>query len=136
MNWEILDKIVRFKGRAAHIDIIIERKDETSPFIYAIVDEAKDKAVVLHALCDSMEEAKVMAIGSLQAYEALSKNAEETAMFVIEDQVLHVAIRTEYGDKYHPIAASGEIHNQLRDIISTASNLLASISMGKLTDGN
>jgi DNA-binding CsgD family transcriptional regulator len=76
MNWEILEKVVRFKGRLAHTDIIIERKDEQSPFIYAIVDEPRDKAIILHAMCDSIEEAKTMALGSLQAYEAITQKWE------------------------------------------------------------
>ena len=131
MNWEILEKVLRFRGRIAHTDIIIERKDEQSPFIYAIVDEPRDKAIILHAMADSIEEAKIMALGSLQAYEAIVQNSEQSSLFVIEDQVLHVSIRTEYGDRYQPIGASGEIHKQLHDIITTASSMLANLTMGK-----
>lgn len=134
MNWEILEKIVRFKGRIAHTDIIIERKDEQSPFIYAIVDEQRDKAIILHAMCDSIEEAKTMALGSLQAYEAITENSEQTPMFVVEDQVLHVSVRTEYGDRYQPIGASGEIHKQLHDIITTASLMLSNLTLGQISE--
>lgn len=132
MNWEILEKVVRFKGRLAHTDIIIERKDEQSPFIYAIVDEPRDKAIILHAMCDSIEEAKTMALGSLQAYEAITQNSEQTSLFVVEDQVLHVSIRTEYGDRYQPIGASGEIHKQLHDIIANASLMMSNLTTGQM----
>jgi hypothetical protein len=134
MNWEILEKVVRFKGRLAHTDIIIERKDEQSPFIYAIVDEPRDKAIILHAMCDSIEEAKTMALGSLQAYEAITQNSEQTTLFVIEDQVLHVSVRTEYGDKYEPIGLSGDIHKQLHEIVSTASLMLSNLTTGHVID--
>lgn len=124
MNWEILEKIVRFKGKIAHTDIVIQRKDESSPFIYAIVDEPRDKAIVLHAMCDSLEEAKSIAIGSLQAYEAITQNEEQNTLFIIEDHVLMVGIRTEYGDKYEPMALSGDMRHQLAEIITSATKLL------------
>jgi hypothetical protein len=124
MTWEVMEKIVRFKGKIAYADIVIQRKDDSSPFIYAIVDEARDKAMVLHAMCDSIEEAKTMAIGSLQAYEALTHNLEQNNLFVIEDHVLMVGIRTEYGDKYEPIAGSGSIESQITEIINSATRLL------------
>lgn len=125
MSWEYHDKIVRFKGKLAHVDIVIQRRDETSPFIYAVVDEERDKAMVLHAVCDSIEEAKTMAIGSLQAYEAITHNEENSAMFMIEDHVLLVGIRTDYGDRYEPIAGSGSIESQLTEVITNATRLLA-----------
>lgn len=121
--WEVLEKIVRHKGAIAHVDVIIQRRDTESPFIYAVVDEQRDKAMILHAQCDTLEEAKTMAIGSLQAYEAMMNNKTNHPLFAIEDGVIMVAIRTEYGDKYEPIALSGEINTQINEIISHAANL-------------
>jgi len=122
--WEVLEKIVRHKGTIAHVDVIIQRRDSESPFIYAVVDENRDKAMILHAKCDNLEEAKTMAIGSLQAYEALTNNKDNSnTLFAIEDEVIMVAIRTEYGDKYEPIALSGDINLQIQEIISQSANL-------------
>lgn len=121
--WEVLEKVVRFKGAFAHADVIIQRRDLESPFIYAVVDEKRDKAMVLHAKCETLEDAKTMALGSLQAYEAMVNNKVANTLFVIEDEVIMVGIRTEYGDKYEPIALSGDLNNQIQDIISQAANL-------------
>lgn len=122
--WEVLEKVVRFKGQLAHVDVIIQRLDSDSPYIYAVVDEKADKAMILHAKCDSLEEAKTMAIGSLQAYESMTHNQKHNnLLFAIEDEVIMVAIRTEYGDKFEPIALSGELNNQIATIINQASNL-------------
>jgi len=136
MSWEYHDKIVRFTGKIAHVDIVIQRRDETSPFIYAVVDENRDKAMVLHALCDSIEEAKTMAIGSLQAYEAITHNEENNAMFMIEDHVLLVGIRTDYGDRYEPIAGSGSVESQLSEVINNATRLLVKAKEKRESDGN
>ena len=121
--WEVLEKVVRFKGSLAHADVIIQRRDMESPFIYAVVDEKRDKAMVLHAKCDTLEEAKTMALGSLQAYEAIVNNRTANTLFAIEDEVIMVGIRTEYGDKYEPIALSGYLNTQIQEIISQAASL-------------
>lgn len=128
MNWEILEKVVRFKGSFAHTDVVINRNNDTDPFIYAVVDETRDKAIVFHANCESLEEAKLMAAGSLQTYDALQQQLASGKILAVEDGLLLVGIRTEYGDKYEPVASSGSVGNQLHEIISSATDLLASLA--------
>lgn len=129
MSWQVLERIVRFVGKNAHVDIVIQKKDDESPFIYAIVDEKKDKALILHAHCDNLEQAKTMAMGSLLTYEAMHNvQNESNKLLVYEDGVIMVAIRTEFGDKYEPLAASGEIHMQVNNIVNSALDILKSDS--------
>lgn len=128
MNWEILEKVIRYKGNFAHVDVVIHRNGPEEPFIYAVVDENKDKAIVFHAKCDSLEEAKIMAIGSLQAYDAINANVEQNKLLVIEDGLVLVGIRTEHGDRYEPIAGSGTVKFQLSEIIQSATSLFTALS--------
>ncbi len=131
MTWEVMNKVMRLTGKFAVVDIVLERQNENAPYIYAIVDEKRDKAIIQHAVCDSIEEAKTMAIGSLQLYESMVNPQHLNRLFVIEDEVILVNIRTEYGDKYEPIALGGNMIMQITDIVTSASQLYGDVEKGE-----
>lgn len=128
MQWDILEKVVRGHGKIAYADIVLQRPDDVSPFLYAIVDEKKDKAIVMRADCESLDDAKNIAAGSLLMYEAILQNKNSSPLFAIEDEVIMVSIRTEYGDKYEPIALSGPLTAQVQNIIQSATELFDSLN--------
>jgi hypothetical protein len=130
MTWQVLNKVVRLSGAYAFVDIVIEKQNEQDPYVFAIVDEARDKAIIQHAKCDSMEEAKTMAIGALQMYESLINPNNANRLFVIEDGIILVNIRTDHGDRYEPLASGGEMNTQVQSIISDASLLFGDINKG------
>lgn len=131
MTWEVMNKVMRLAGKFAVVDIVLERQNENAPYIYAVVDEKRDKAIIQHAVCDSIEEAKTMAIGSLQLYESMVNPQHLNRLFVIEDEVILVNIRTEYGDKYEPIALGGNMIMQITDIVTSASQLYGDVEKGE-----
>ena len=131
MTWEVMNKVMRLTGKFAVVDIVLERQNENAPYIYAVVDEKRDKAIIQHAVCDSIEEAKTMAIGSLQLYESMVNPQHLNRLFVIEDEVILVNIRTEYGDKYEPIALGGNMIMQITDIVTSASQLYGDVEKGE-----
>jgi hypothetical protein len=128
MQWDVLEKVVRCHGKSAYADIVLQRQDDLSPFLYAIVDEKKDKAIVMKADCQSLDDAKYVAAGSLLMYEAIQQNKNHNPLFAIEDEVIMVSIRTEYGDKYEPIALSGNLTGQVQNIIQSANELFDSLN--------
>lgn len=133
MTWQVLNKVMRLSGIYAYVDIVLERQNDDVPYIFAVVDEKRDKAIIQHAKCDSIEEAKTMAIGALQLYEAIINPSHMNRLFVIEDGIIMVNIRTEHGDRYEPLAAGGDIFSQIRDI-SVDANLLYGDLKGQNND--
>ena len=127
MTWQIMNKVVRLVGTHAFVDIVLERQDENQPFVFAVVDEKRDKAIIQHAKCDSLEEAKTIAIGALQMYESIINPINSNRLFVYEDGIILVNIRTDHGDRYEPLAIGGDMNMQVQSIISDAGLLFGDL---------
>lgn len=128
MTWQVINKIMRLTGAHAYVDIVLERQSDDAPYVFAVVDEKRDKAIIQHARCDSIEEAQTMAIGALQLYEAMINPNQMNRLFVLEDGIILVNIRTDHGDKYEPLAIGGDMTSQIRSIISDAGLLFGDLN--------
>ena len=84
----------------------------------------------MHAKTESLEEAKIMALGSLHTYEAMIHQQSANSLFAIEDDVIMVRIRTEYGDKFEPLATSGDMPSQINEVILSVTEVLLNTNKG------